>query len=117
MVDSLHADATSRRRPAINLATSHYFLNCSSVRSLAEVELCQLQIARLCNLQINLRTVNYGHWKSSAFDNRGLIGAHKAVCGCVRHRPMQQSEAESLRRLCLDDELTRNGGGDDCTVR
>jgi len=28
----------------------------------------QLQIARLCNLQINLRTVNHRHRKSGAFD-------------------------------------------------
>jgi hypothetical protein len=45
----------------------------------AQVELGQLQVARLRNLQINLRTVHHGYGNSGALQKRSLVGAHKAV--------------------------------------
>ena len=49
--------------------------------ALAQVELGQLQVARLCNLQINLRTVNHGYRISRALHNGSFIGTYKAIRG------------------------------------
>src|SRR6478672_5346792 len=85
--------------------------------ALAQKELGQLQIPRLGNLQINLRTVYDGYRKSRALDNRGFIGAHKAVRGGFVHRFLQKPIPEPLGRLRQHDELARNGGGNKCTMR
>jgi len=45
----------------------------------AKVELGQLQVARLGNLQINLRAVHDGDRMAGAFDDGSFVGAHKAV--------------------------------------
>jgi hypothetical protein len=47
--------------------------------ALAQIEFGQLKIARLGNLQINLRAVDDGDRVAGALHNRSLVGAHKSV--------------------------------------
>jgi len=74
------------------------------MHTLVQVELRQLQVARLCNLQINLRTVHYGHRKSRPLHNGGLIRANKTVCRGILHGVLQQSETKTLGSLRLHHE-------------
>ena len=68
--------------PVVGLCCNPFdsaLLQLPSAGALAQVELGQLQIARLGNLQINLRAVDYGDRKPRALDDRGLVGADEAV--------------------------------------
>ena len=51
-----------------------------SVGALVKVEVSQFQIARLGNLQINLRTGYNRYWKARSFHYRSFIRTHKAIC-------------------------------------
>src|ERR1017187_8033832 len=82
-----------------------------SAGALTQVELGQLQVARLGNLQINLRTVHYGYWMSGALDTRGLVGADEAVRGGFGKRLLQEAVAEPLGGLRKNYEFAGDGGG------
>ncbi len=84
--------------------------------ALVQVELGQLQIAWLCNLQINLRTMNYGDRISGAFDNGSFIGTYKAIGSGFGEGALEQPIAEALGGLREHDVLARDGGGDQGAV-
>src|SRR5580658_4924482 len=73
---------------------SQFRVEPGSAGPLAEVELSQLQVARLGNLQINLRTVHHGYRMAGPLDDRGLVGAHKAVRGGLGEGALQNAVAE-----------------------
>ena len=77
--------------------------------ALAKVKLGQLQVAGLGNLQINLRAMDHGYRMAGALDDRGFIGADKAVTGGLGEGFLQQAIAKTLRGLGQDHELAWNG--------
>ena len=84
-----------------------------SGRALAQIELCQLQIARLGNLQINLRAGHNGDRQPGPLHHGGFIGSHKAVRRRLSKCALQQAVAKALRRLREHDKLARDCRGDE----
>src|SRR5450631_2088774 len=105
----------SLMRP-LSLGQFRFFVEPDSAGALTQVKLGQLQVARLGNLQINLRTVYYGYRISGALQNRGFVRAHKPVRGSLGKGRLQQPVAKSLRSLRQHHEFARDGGGDQCPM-
>jgi tRNA(Ile)-lysidine synthase len=82
-----------------------------------QVELGQLQVARPGDLEIKIRARHNSHRKTSALDQRSLVGAHKSVRLRLGKGLLQQPIAKALRRLRQHDELTRNRRGNQRPVR
>jgi len=87
-----------------------------SLLALAQVELGKSQIARLRDLQINLRAGNDGNGQAGAFDDRGFVGAEEAVCFGFGEGSLEEVASEALRGLGEDDEFAWDGGGDEGAV-
>ncbi len=83
-----------------------------SAGALAQIKLRQFQIARLCDLQINLRARYDRHRLAGALHKRRLVGPHKAVRRGFGEGVSQQPVAKTLRRLRQHHELAWNGRGD-----
>lgn len=60
--------------------------------------------------------MNDGDRLTGALDDRGLVGAEETVGGGLGEGVLEDRVAEALGGLRLDDELARNGGGDQSAV-
>ncbi len=79
---------------------------------MAEVELCELEVAGLGDLEVARGAKDYGDGMACALDYGGFVGSSEAVrCGLVKGAA-EEAVAEALRSLGVDDVLARDGGGD-----
>ena len=84
---------------------------------MAEVELSQFEVARFGDLQIHRRARDDGDSMARSLDDRGLVGANKAVCSGFGEGLLQQAVAKALRRLCQHHKFAGYGRGNQRTVR
>ena len=87
-----------------------------SVRALAQVELCEFEVAGLGDFQVDRRARDDRDAMAGALNHGGFVRTHESIGVGLSKCALEQSETEALGRLRVDDELAGDGGGDDGAV-
>lgn len=84
--------------------------------ALAQVELCEFEVAGLGDLEVGRRAWDHGYVDAGAFEEAGFVGAGEAVGFGFVEGSYEVGVMGALRSLGLDDAFARDGGGDDGAV-